>query len=229
MTDANETPVAETVQPRTDAVFAFLKRVIDVTVVLVSFVLLAPVFLAVSVAIKATSPGPILFRNTVIGKNGKPFTYYKFRSMRTDMDDSEHREFIQRYVREGRGHVDAQAGEEVFKLTNDPRVTAVGRTIRRLSIDEFPQMINVLKGDMSLVGPRPPVEYEYELYDDAMKQRLLVKPGITGLNQVRARSQSSFEQMYADDLEYIEKQSTWLDLKIIFQTPWVMLFGKGPT
>ncbi|MCP4639912.1 MAG: sugar transferase, partial [bacterium] len=160
---------------------------------------------------------------------GRAFTYYKFRSMVAGGDRSKHEEFIKKYVAEGGAHEDEGSGEEVFKLTNDPRVTTVGKIIRRLSLDEFPQMLNVLKGDMSVVGPRPPVPYEYELYDEMKKLRLLVKPGITGLNQVRARSQSSFEQMYKDDLEYIERQSIGLDLWIMFRTPWVMLFGAGPT
>lgn len=229
MTDTKENAAQEPVRARSDVAFLLAKRALDVAVVLASLVVLSPIFLFVAVAIKTTSPGPILFTNTVVGRNGRPFTYYKFRSMRSDMDDSKHREFIQKYVKDGKGHVDEATGEEVFKLTNDPRITPIGHIIRRLSIDEFPQMLNVLKGDMSVVGPRPPVLYEYELYDEAMKQRLLVKPGITGLNQVRARSQSSFEQMYADDLDYIRNQSIALDLKIIFQTPLVMLFGKGAT
>ena len=201
----------------------------DIAVALVALILLSPVFLVVAIAIKLTSPGPILFRGTVHGKNGKAFTYYKFRSMVAGGDTSQHQDFIRRYVQEGGGHEDAETGEKVYKLTGDPRVTTVGKIIRRLSIDEFPQMLNVLRGDMSVVGPRPPVPYEYELYDDAKKLRLLVKPGITGLNQVRRRGNAAFEDMYADDLEYIRRQSILLDLYIIFKTPFVMLFGAGPT
>jgi lipopolysaccharide/colanic/teichoic acid biosynthesis glycosyltransferase len=170
----------------------------------------------------------VLFRGTVHGKNGQPFTYYKFRSMAAGGDANRHREFIRKYVAEGRGHVD-ESGKEVHKLTGDSRITKVGRLIRRFGIDEVPQMINVLRGEMSLVGPRPPVPYEYELYDDRKKLRLLVKPGITGLNQVRRRSQSTFEQMFSDDLEYIRSQSIGLDLAIMIKTPWVMVFGAGPT
>jgi len=217
------------VTPRTDPLFLFCKRALDIAVATMALVTLSPVFLVVSIAIKLTSPGPALYRGTVIGKDGKAFTYYKFRSMATDGDASKHKEFIRRYVAHGKGHVDDKTGEEVFKLTNDPRVTAIGKLIRRVSLDEFPQMLNVLKGDMSIVGPRPPVPYEYELYDDRKKLRLLVRPGITGLNQVRRRSQSTFEQMYADDIEYIRNQSIWLDIRIMAKTPWVMLFGAGPT
>lgn len=215
--------------PREDFFFLGMKRMLDFCVSAGSLLVLSPLFAVVAFAIKLTSPGPILFTNTVIGKDGKPFIYYKFRSMRTDMDDSKHREFIESYVREGKGHVDEDTGEEVFKLTSDPRITGIGKIIRRVSIDEFPQMLNVIKGEMSVVGPRPPVQYEYDLYDEDMKRRLLVKPGLTGLNQIRARSQSSFEQMYADDMEYIENQSIGMDLKIMALTPWVMLFGKGAT
>jgi len=225
MADAMETEL----QARRDPVFLIAKRAIDIAIAAGSLLLLSPVFLIVAIAIKLTSPGPILFRGVVHGKDGKPFTYYKFRSMVTGGDTSKHEEFIRKYVQQGAGHKDEETGEEVFKLTNDPRVTTVGRIIRRVSIDEFPQMINVLRGDMSVVGPRPPVPYEYELYDDRKKLRLLVKPGITGLNQVRRRSKSTFEEMYADDLEYIRNQSIRLDLALILKTPWVMLFGTGPT
>ncbi len=214
---------------RADAAYRIAKRTLDIGVSLAVLILLSPIFLAVAVAIKLNSPGPVLFRGTVHGKDGRPFTYYKFRSMVAGSDASKHKEFIRRYVAEGWGHQDPGTGKEVFKLIDDPRITAVGRVIRRLSIDEFPQMINVLKGDMSIVGPRPPVPYEYELYDDVKKLRLQVKPGITGLNQVRRRSQSTFEEMYEDDLKYIRTRSFWLDLKIMAKTPWVMLFGAGPT
>lgn len=219
----------EPIAPRTDLAYRAAKRLLDILVASIALVLLSPLFVVVAVAIKLTSPGPILFRGIVHGRNGKPFTYYKFRSMVAGGDTSQHREFIRAYVAGGKGHQDAKTGEEVFKLTNDPRVTPFGRFIRRFSIDEFPQMLNVLQGDMSLVGPRPPVPYEYELYDQRKKLRLLVKPGITGLNQIRARGQSTFEKMYRDDLDYIRNQSLWLDLVILFKTPWVMLFRAGKT
>ncbi|HRK36649.1 MAG TPA: sugar transferase [Candidatus Hydrogenedentes bacterium] len=221
MTDA-------TVTPRTSPVFLAAKRFLDIAVSLAVLLALSPALLLIAIAIKLTSPGPVFFRGTVHGKDGVPFTYYKFRSMVAGGDTSQHKEFIKKYVAEGKGHVD-DSGKEVFKLTGDKRITTIGKIIRRISIDEVPQMINVLRGEMSLVGPRPPVPYEFELYDDAKKLRLLVKPGITGLNQIRRRSQSTFEQMYADDLEYIRNQSIPLDLAIMIKTPWVMLFGSGPT
>lgn len=215
------------VTPRQDWAYRAGSRALDLAVALSAGLLLAPVFLAVALAIKLTSPGPVLFRGTVHGKDGQPFTYYKFRSMAAGGDRGAHEAFIRRYVAEGGGH--EQDGATVYKLTGDPRVTAVGRVIRRLSLDEFPQLINVVRGEMSVVGPRPPVPYEYELYDARKKLRLLVKPGITGLNQIRRRGQSSFEEMWADDLEYIRRQSLVLDLVIMLRTPWVMLFGAGPT
>lgn len=208
--------------------FPMAKRALDIGVCLVAAVLLAPVFAVVTIAIKLTSPGPVFFRGIVHGKDGKPFTYYKFRSMSAGTSLQKHQEFIQNYVLRDEGHTD-KSGKRVFKLIEDPRITPVGKIIRRLSIDEFPQMINVFKGDMSIVGPRPPVPYEYELYDDVKKLRLKVKPGITGLNQIRRRGQSSFQQMWEDDLEYIRRQSLALDLYIMLKTPIVMLFGSGPT
>ena len=222
MSDGND------IAPRRDVLFLATKRALDIAVSLAVLLVLSPVLLAISIAIKLTSPGPVLFRGTVHGLNGVPFTYCKFRSMVAGGNTGAHKEFIKKYVTQGKGHVD-ESGKEVFKLTGDKRVTTIGKIIRRVSIDEVPQMINVLRGEMSLVGPRPPVPYEYELYDEIKKLRLVVKPGITGLNQVRRRSQSTFEQMYADDLEYIREQSIWLDLKIMVKTPWVMLFGVGPT
>jgi lipopolysaccharide/colanic/teichoic acid biosynthesis glycosyltransferase len=226
---ANMTATADKpITPRRDLSFLFAKRALDLCVALVCLLLLSPIFIAVAIAIKLTSPGPVFFRGTVVGKDGVPFTYYKFRSMVAGGDTSKHKEFIQKYVTENKGQVD-ESGKEVFKLTNDPRVTAIGKIIRRVSIDEFPQMFNVIKGDMSIVGPRPPVPYEFELYDDRKKQRLVVRPGITGLNQVRRRSQSTFDQMFADDMDYIRNQSILLDLFIMIKTPWVMLFGSGPT
>jgi lipopolysaccharide/colanic/teichoic acid biosynthesis glycosyltransferase len=220
--------IVEPAEPRNDALFLLSKRALDIGICLLAALLLAPVIAAIVVAIKLTSPGPVFFRGIVHGKDGKPFTYYKFRSMVSGGDTRKHQEFIQNYVLRDAGHKD-KTGKEVFKLTDDPRVTPVGKIIRRLSLDELPQMINVVRGEMSLVGPRPPVPYEYELYDDIKKLRLKVKPGITGLNQIRRRSQSSFQQMWDDDIEYIRRQSLALDLYIIVKTPMVMLFGSGPT
>ena len=197
------------------------KRWLDLAVAIPVLVLFSPIWLALAAAIRLTSQGPVLFRRTVVGQGGKPFTYYKFRSMRGG-DDSHHREWLKNFVTRDQPYRDGG-----FKVTNDPRVTRVGRFLRRTSLDEVPQLINVLKGEMSIVGPRPPIEYEYELYDNIAKTRLAVKPGITGLYQVTARSRVPFSGMLALDLEYIRHRSLRLDLCIITRTLKVMMTGSG--
>jgi lipopolysaccharide/colanic/teichoic acid biosynthesis glycosyltransferase len=137
-------------------------------------------------------------------------------------DDTHHREWLRQFV----VHDSAYAGGD-YKVRNDPRVTAVGTFLRRTSLDEVPQLLNVLRGEMSLVGPRPPIEFEYDLYDEGAKRRLAVKPGITGLYQVSARSRVPFSEMLRLDLEYIERRSIWLDLQIVLRTPLVMISGRG--
>jgi lipopolysaccharide/colanic/teichoic acid biosynthesis glycosyltransferase len=201
--------------------YLFAKRSVDLIAAMLILVLLSPVWLILAISVKATSPGPAFFRRTVIGQGGRRFTYYKFRTMRPG-DDSHHREWLKEFVTRD----SAYTGNE-FKVRNDPRVTSVGRFLRRTSLDEVPQLINVLKGDMSLVGPRPPIEYEYELYDETAKGRLAVKPGITGLYQVTARSRVPFSKMLELDLEYIKRRSIWLDLAIIFRTPIAIITGRG--
>jgi lipopolysaccharide/colanic/teichoic acid biosynthesis glycosyltransferase len=198
-----------------------IKRVVDVCVACALLVLLSPLLVIAAVAIKVTSRGPVLYRGTVIGRYGEPFTYYKLRTMRVDADDAVHRQFIEGYVT---AH---ETTRSLYKLTEDPRVTAVGRILRKTSLDEVAQMINVIRGEMSIVGPRPPVPYEFRLYNDYHKQRLAVLPGITGLAQVRARSRVSFEEMVEMDLEYIRRRSTLHDLLIMLRTVWVVLSTKG--
>lgn len=204
-----------------------VKRLLDVTVSLAVLLLGLPLWVALGLAIKLTSPGPVFYRGTVIGKGGAAFRYYKFRTMRVGGDNSAHKEWLERFVKYDAAYAEGEAGTKVFKVVNDPRVTAVGRWLRKLSLDEVPQMLNVLKGEMSLVGPRPPVPYEAEHYDAVARQRLSVTPGITGLYQVTARSQVGFSGMLALDLEYIRRRSIWLDLWIMLKTPVVMLTGKG--
>lgn len=192
------------------------KRALDLALGLAIIVLGLPLWLFIAIMIKLESPGPVFFRGVVYGKHCAPITYFKFRSMRIDGDDRAHRRFIERYVRENGGHeVD---GEVVYKLLGDERITAVGRWIRKFSLDEIPQIINVLRGEMSFVGPRPPLDYEYELYNDIAKQRLQVLPGITGMQQVWSRDQCSFEQKLNLDMRYIRSRSVWLDLKLIAHT-----------
>jgi len=201
--------------------YEIASRVLDVVVAGGALVLLSPVWVGIAVLIRATSPGPALFRGTVMGKGGRPFTYYKFRSM-VDGDDAVHRRWLRDFVTR-----DAPYQGDRFKVVDDRRVTRVGRTLRRLSIDEVPQLVNVLRGEMSIVGPRPPIVDEFVLYDENVLRRLAVKPGITGLYQVTARSRVPFSEMLAIDLDYIERRSLLLDLKIILRTAAVMVSGRG--
>jgi len=202
-----------------------VKRGVDLMGSAVALLLFSPVFLAAAVAITLTSEGPVFFRQERLGLNGKTFTILKFRSMVTDSDPKKHRDYIQKYI----GEQENSAVEPgVFKLNRDARVTPAGRWLRKTSLDELPQLINVLKGDMSLVGPRPPIPYECELYDIWHWRRLLsCKPGITGLWQVTGRSRTTFDDMVRLDLRYISEWSLWLDLKIIFKTPKAVFSGKG--
>ncbi len=206
-----------------------LKRGMDVSGSLLLLAVLSPVFFAIAVAIKLTSRGPILFRQQRIGEHGTPFTFLKFRSMCADNDFSQHKEYVRKLIA---GQAVKQptngTGGGVFKLTNDTRITPVGSFLRRTSLDELPQFFNVLRGDMSLVGPRPPLPYEVEAYATWHRRRLLeAKPGITGLWQVQGRSRIGFDDMVRLDLRYARNCSPWLDLKILVQTPGAVIAGNG--
>src|SRR4029077_3694145 len=204
------------------------KRAVDVVGSIVALILLAPVFLAIALAVKATSEGPILFRQRRIGQFGKPFTFIKFRSMYANNDPRIHQEYVAKLIAGKDGL--KQSGKEggVFKLTNDPRITPIGRFLRKSSLDELPQFLNVLVGEMSLVGPRPPVPYEFEAYHIWHKRRVLeVKPGITGLWQVHGRSKTTFDEMVRLDLQYARNVSLRTDLSILLATPRAVLSGKG--
>lgn len=192
------------------------KRIIDIFVASVVLVIGSPMWLLIAVFIKLESRGPVLHRGVVVGQDCKPFTYYKFRSMRLGLSDETHRRFIERYVLENGGHLEGE--EVVYKLKGDARVTSIGRFIRRFSLDEIPQLFNVLRGQMSLVGPRPPLDYEFVLYDEAAKQRLTVPPGITGLQQVWARNMASFEDKLRMDMNYIRERTLWMDIKLLLWT-----------
>ena len=196
----------------------FIKQVLDYAGAALLFLLLAPVFLVVVAAIRFTSPGPVFYRQTRAGLNGRPFTLLKFRSMRVGADRE----------KASLAPLNEMTGP-VFKLTRDPRVTPVGRFLRRHSLDELPQLLNVLRGEMSLVGPRPlPVEEVKRFSDDAHRRRLSVKPGLTCLWQVGGRNDiSDFGEWVRLDLSYIDRWSLWLDLKIMLATIPVVLFGKG--
>jgi lipopolysaccharide/colanic/teichoic acid biosynthesis glycosyltransferase len=202
-----------------------VKKAIDTVGSSVALLFFSPVFLAFSVAIKLDSEGPVFFRQKRLGFNGRSFYLLKFRSMYTNCDSINHKEYIKKYI----GEQNNSAVEPgVFKLCNDPRITAVGKVLRKTSLDELPQLINVLKGEMSLVGPRPPIPYECDLYDTWHKRRLLsCKPGITGLWQVTGRSRTTFDEMVRLDLNYIHGWSLWLDFKILLKTPMAVVGGKG--
>jgi len=207
-----------------------LKRFMDIVISFFVLVAAAPLCLLIALAIRLTSSGPALFRQrAAVGRGGRRFTLYKFRTMRVDAADAAHREAITRFIK---GEAVAQEkinGESrpVYKMVHDPRVTRIGGLLRKSGLDEIPQFYNVLRGDMSMVGPRPPVLYEYEQYDEHQRRRLLIRPGITGLYQVTARSEVSFERMVAIDLDYIRRRSLALDVSIILRTPWVMVSGRG--
>jgi len=198
------------------------KRVLDVVVAAGVLLLLAPVLLVAALAVRLSSPGPVLFRQSRIGRDGRPFEMLKFRTMYADCDSAAHKAYVAALIR---GEADQRGG--VFKLADDPRITRVGRWLRKTSIDELPQLINVLRGEMSLVGPRPPLAYEVELYDERAWQRLSVPPGVTGLWQVSGRNKLNFQQMVDLDLEYVARWSPALDLAIAVRTPFVLLLGHG--
>jgi exopolysaccharide biosynthesis polyprenyl glycosylphosphotransferase len=199
-----------------------LKRALDLLAAALILLLILPVFLCIALLVFASSPGPILFRQRRVGINGSPFTLYKFRSMYHGAASAVHQNYYRELIQGT-----ASATGNVFKLRNDPRITPIGRILRRLSLDELPQLINVLLGDMSLVGPRPPLPYEVEQYGQRELARLSVPPGLTGLWQVSGRAILNFHQMIDLDLAYIERWSLWLDLKILARTPLVVVTGRG--
>ena len=203
-----------------------MKKLTDILGSLFALILFSPVLLAITVAIRMSSKGPILFRQERVGQFGKKFTFLKFRSMYFANDPTIHKEYTKRLIS---GAADSEKGQHtVYKLTNDPRVTPVGRFLRRTSLDELPQLFNVLRGEMSLVGPRPPIPYEFEWYSIWQTRRLLlVKPGITGLWQVEGRSRVTFDEMVRLDLRYAKSWSLWLDIKILLRTPRAMFSGDG--
>jgi exopolysaccharide biosynthesis polyprenyl glycosylphosphotransferase len=206
-----------------------IKRMLDIVGSVVALVLCAPLFLVVAIAIKATSRGPVFFRQQRVGQYGKPFVVLKFRSMHLNNDESVHQEWFRNfYTGKAKRHETDGSKSASYKLPNDPRVTRVGRLLRRTSIDEVPQFINVLKGEMSLVGPRPPIPYEVDAYKPWHRGRVLqAKPGITGLWQVNGRSRVAFDEMVRLDLRYARTWSIWMDIKILLKTPAAVFFGEG--
>lgn len=207
-----------------------IKRIIDISLSSLAMLILSPLLCVISLLIVTTSKGPVLFRQERLGQFGKKFIFLKFRSMYVDTNDTIHREYIKKLITENSPSEDKgdDAHPPVYKIRNDPRVTSVGSLLRKTSLDELPQLLNVFRGEMSLVGPRPAIPYEFESYDIWHRYRLLqVKPGITGLWQVTGRSSTSFDEMVRLDLKYIHEWSLWLDFKILLLTPWAVIKGKG--
>lgn len=205
------------------------KRIIDVFGSAMALILFAPLFFVIALAVKVTSRGPVFYRQERVGRYGRKFTFLKFRSMYVNNDPTVHKEFVtQMIASQNRQRNRNGEGQGVYKLTNDHRITRVGRFLRRTSLDELPQFINVLKGDMSLVGPRPPIPYELAAYQTWHRRRLLgVKPGITGLWQVTGRSLVEFDEMVRLDLRYASTWTPWLDFKIMMRTPLAVIKGSG--
>jgi len=201
--------------------YEIMKRWIDVTTSIIMLIIFAPLFLILPILIKLTSRGPVFYRQIRLGKGGKPFTFVKFRSMYNDSDHSIHKEYVKDYIN-GNGN-----NGGVYKINKDIRITPFGRVLRKTSLDELPQIVNVLRGDMSIVGPRPPIHYEYKMKKEIQKRRLEVKPGITGLWQIRGRSSVPFQDMVELDLKYIRSSSLILDTLIMFETIYIIFCGKG--
>jgi lipopolysaccharide/colanic/teichoic acid biosynthesis glycosyltransferase len=205
-----------------------LKRGMDIVGSLAALILLSPVFLVIAAAIKLTSKGPVLYKQKRVGEHGALFTFLKFRSMYTNNDDKSHREYLRQLIAGKRECDKGNGNGHVYKLKDDPRITPLGRFLRKTSLDELPQFFNVLRGEMALVGPRPPIPYETEVYDVWHRRRFLeVKPGITGLWQISGRNRLKFDEMVRLDIRYSTEWSVWLDLKILLATPRVVLFGDG--
>lgn len=199
-----------------------LKRSLDIAGSLGLLIVLSPLFFLICLLIKATSKGPVLFRQRRIGRFGVPFNCLKFRTMYIDCDHEIHRRYIRDFINE------TDRKKSVYKIVDDPRVTPIGRLLRKTSLDETPQFVNVLRGEMSLVGPRPPIPYEIDSYRPWHWRRIVEsKPGVTGLWQVYGRSRTTFDDMVRLDIRYIEEQSLWLDLKLLLRTPWVVITGSG--
>nr|WP_233287162.1 sugar transferase [Bradyrhizobium oropedii] len=202
----------------------FVKRVLDIAVSVTAILLLAPVLVAVWVAIRLDSPGPAIFCQRRVGRGERPFNCFKFRTLRHKADDNIHRDAIRRvWAKE----VLSNDPDAPYKLTDDPRVTRVGRVLRRTSVDELPQLVNVLRGEMSIVGPRPAIPYELEYFRDWHHRRHIVKPGITGLCQVRGRGRLGPDAMLEMDVEYAMNWTLWTDLKLIALTVPAVLRGRG--
>jgi lipopolysaccharide/colanic/teichoic acid biosynthesis glycosyltransferase len=207
--------------------YQWWKGLLDFLVSFVVLVILSPLMLLIAIAIKLDSRGEIIYRREQVGKNGRRFTGYKFRTMKTDNDDSEYKEYLVKYILENAPYKVDYNGQLVYKVTGDQRVTRLGALLRKTNLDELPQFFNVLKGEMSIVGPRPDIPFAVNMYTKWHRQRLLVKPGITGLWQVGGRKSLSFDQMVRLDIKYINRESLLWDTRIIILTIGTVLRGDG--
>jgi len=209
--------------------FCALKRIMDTVGSTLALFVFSPLLLLIALAIKLTSKGPVFFRQKRVGQYGEQFVFLKFRSMHINNDASAHKAYVKQLIAGSAQSQPANGnGNGVYKLTKDPRITPVGAFLRKTSLDELPQFWNVLRGDMSLVGPRPAIAYEVEAYDIWHRRRVLeAKPGITGLWQVNGRSRIKFDDMVRLDLRYAKTWSPWMDLKILMRTPVAVVFGDG--
>jgi lipopolysaccharide/colanic/teichoic acid biosynthesis glycosyltransferase len=205
---------------------AVLRRAFDVIFSLALILLFSPILAAVAIAVRLDSRGPAFFRQRRVGYREREFTLLKFRSMRVDADPRGHREYVTALINGAEANPDG-GRENLYKLAVDNRITPVGRWIRRWSLDELPQLFNVLCGDMTLVGPRPAIPYEVAEYPSWYRERFAVKPGLTGYWQVSGRNERTYEEMVRLDIEYAERRSLGLDLLILLKTPWVVLSRKG--
>jgi undecaprenyl-phosphate galactose phosphotransferase len=215
--DLKSVPVYSTMTP---IYSKFVKKIVDVLIAFLAIIILFPLLILISILIKLTSKGSIFYKTKVIGKNGKDFIWFKFRTMVEDRDEKIHKEYLKELITENK---------PVEKIKDDPRITSIGKTLRKYSLDEFPQLLNVLRGDMSLIGPRPCLPYEYEYMDDWHRRRTKVIPGLTGLWQVFGRNKPdvSFNDSLILDIYYAENLSFWLDMRIFFKTVPIVIFGKG--
>jgi len=206
----------------------WFKRAFDLLVSLLALLVTAPLMLVLALLIKRSSPGPVFYIQERLGRDGRPFNFYKFRTMEHNSDDTIHRQFAAMFINgDEEGCSRSNQGEQLFKLKADPRVTAIGAWLRKTSLDELPQLFNIIKGDMSLVGPRPPISYEIENYQPWHMERLKAVPGLTGVWQVSGRSQVSFDEMVRMDIGYINDWSFRQDMAIILKTVPVVLKGTG--
>jgi len=217
--------VAATGKARTlrSALLRGVRRSLDFTVAALILLVASPVLIAISLAIRLDSPGPVLFRQRRVGRGQREFTILKFRTMRHDADATRHRKYVQTLIG---GNSQAERGR-LYKLSVDDRITRVGRLLRSWSLDELPQLINVLRGEMALVGPRPVIPYEVEMYPEDYLRRFAVKPGLTGLWQVSGRNERTYDEMVSFDIEYAEADSLLLDLRILLKTVPVVLRRQG--